>query len=455
MVRRRTTWAALTAALSLLTAGAVSVAGATTAAAADGCSVTYKITNSWSGGFQGDVTVKNLGSAISSWQLKWTAASGATVNQAWSATVTQSGTAVTASNASWNGSLGTNASTSFGFISTSSGTPTVPSSFTLNGVACTGGVTNPTTSPTSSPTVSPTKSPTASPTPTVTPTTPVSNSSFYVDTKTQAYAAWTAASGTEKQLLAKLALNPASYWVGNWSDAEHTRQEVLDYTTRAQAAGKTGILTIYAIPGRDCGNHSGGGVAESEYAHWIDTMATGIKGNPYIVLEPDALAMLGDCAGQGDRVGYLKYAAQKLTQAGGRVYIDAGHSGWLSPSEAARRLNLIGFQYAVGFAVNVSNYQTTAASKTWAEQVSSQVGGKGYVIDTSRNGNGSNGEWCNPSGRALGERSTVVNDSSNLDALLWVKLPGESDGACNGGPAAGQWFQSMALELARNATWTQ
>jgi endoglucanase len=53
-----------------------------------------------------------------------------------------------------------------------------------------------------------------------------------------------------------------------------------------------------------------------------------------------------------------------------------------------------------------------------------------------------------------------------LDAYLWVKIPGESDGQCNrwappgspdpvrgvADPAAGQWFGDMALELARNAT---
>jgi endoglucanase len=46
-----------------------------------------------------------------------------------------------------------------------------------------------------------------------------------------------------------------------------------------------------------------------------------------------------------------------------------------------------------------------------------------------------------------------VDDATSLDALLWVKLPGESDGACNGGPAAGQWWQEIALELAANADW--
>ena len=278
-------------------------------------------------------------------------------------------------------------------------------------------------------------------------------SDLYVDPTTQAYAAWEAASGTDKDLLAKIALTPQAYWVGNWADADHSRAEVADYTGRAVAAGQTGVLTVYAIPGRDCGNHSGGGVPESEYARWVDTVASGIEGNPVVILEPDALAQLGDCDGQGDRVGYLRYAAASLADAGARVYIDAGHSGWLSASEAARRLQLIGFSDAVGFALNTSNYQTTADTQAYAEQVSSQVGGRPYVIDTSRNGNGSNGEWCNPRGRALGEQPRFVDDATSLDALLWVKLPGESDGACNGGPAAGQWWQEIALELAANARW--
>jgi endoglucanase len=161
---------------------------------------------------------------------------------------------------------------------------------------------------------------------------------------------------------------------------------------------------------------------------------------------------LGDCAGQGDRVGYLAYAAKALTLKGARVYIDAGHSGWLSPATAAARLNQVGMQYAVGFALNTSNYMTTAQETAYGQQISALLGGKTFVIDTSRNGNGGNGQWCNPSGRALGERPTLVGKGS-VDAYLWVKLPGESDGACNGGPAAGVWFQSMALELARNAQW--
>ena len=38
-----------------------------------------------------------------------------------------------------------------------------------------------------------------------------------------------------------------------------------------------------------------------------------------------------------------------------------------------------------------------------------------------------------------------------MDAYLWVKTPGESDGTCNGGPRAGQWWPEYALGLSRTA----
>src|SRR4051794_3991272 len=63
-------------------------------AAVAGCRVTYKVTNQWSTGFGGDVTVTNLGDAITSWTLGWSFAAGQRITQAWNATVTQSGTAV-------------------------------------------------------------------------------------------------------------------------------------------------------------------------------------------------------------------------------------------------------------------------------------------------------------------------------------------------------------------------
>jgi endoglucanase len=134
------------------------------------------------------------------------------------------------------------------------------------------------------------------------------------------------------------------------------------------------------------------------------------------------------------------------------VYIDAGHANWLSPSDAAARLTQAGVALADGFALNVSNFISNGANVRYGDQVSHLTGGKHYVIDTSRNGAGGNGEWCNPSGQALGTRPTTSTAHARLDALLWIKKPGESDGSCNGGPAAGRWWGDYALSLAQRST---
>ncbi|WP_308169962.1 lytic polysaccharide monooxygenase auxiliary activity family 9 protein [Acrocarpospora catenulata] len=92
-----------------------------TPTASRGCSATYQLVNSWSGGFQAEVRVVAGSASITAWTVNWTYTSGQTVSSAWSATVTSSGSAVTARNVSYNGSLGAGAATTFGFLA--NGTP--------------------------------------------------------------------------------------------------------------------------------------------------------------------------------------------------------------------------------------------------------------------------------------------------------------------------------------------
>jgi endo-1,4-beta-xylanase len=102
------------------------------------CAVTYRVTGSWPGGFQGDVKIANTGaSAISSWKLAWTFTAGQTISQLWNGSVAQSGTAVTVTNASWNGSIAAGGSQSVGFLASWTGSNPAPPAFTLNGTACT------------------------------------------------------------------------------------------------------------------------------------------------------------------------------------------------------------------------------------------------------------------------------------------------------------------------------
>jgi hypothetical protein len=88
-----------------------------------GCTATYKVTGSWTGGFQGEVTVTNNGgTATTGWTVKWAYTAGQTVTQSWGGTATQSGAAVTVTNASYNGALASGASTTFGFLGGTTGT---------------------------------------------------------------------------------------------------------------------------------------------------------------------------------------------------------------------------------------------------------------------------------------------------------------------------------------------
>jgi len=102
-----------------------------------------------------------------------------------------------------------------------------------------------------------------------------------------------------------------------------------------------------------------------------------------------------------------------------------------------------------------------------------------FVADTSRNGQGSwkpsvppgPGDaqtWCNPPDRGVGLRPTADTGVPQLDAYLWVKTIGASDGTCTRGlpagspdpvygavdPVAGAWWPAQALTLARNANPT-
>lgn len=92
-----------------------------------GCTATYRIVGQWQGGFQGEITVRNSGTApVSGWTARFTLADGQRITQSWSAEVSQSGTAVTARNASWNGSLAPGAQTTFGFLAGGAGANPVP-----------------------------------------------------------------------------------------------------------------------------------------------------------------------------------------------------------------------------------------------------------------------------------------------------------------------------------------
>ncbi|WP_404795548.1 glycoside hydrolase family 6 protein [Streptomyces tendae] len=260
-------------------------------------------------------------------------------------------------------------------------------------------------------------------------------------------------------IASRIAGHPAAVWFTDHTPATITAR-VRAVTSAGSAQGRVPVLVPYAIPDRDCGGHSEGGAPGLDaYDAWIDRFAAGLgSGEVIVVLEPDSVAQSA-CLSAGERADRFASLARagrvfKDANPAARVYYDAGHSGWHAPAKQAGWLKQAGAASADssdGVFSNVSNFHTTADEVAYDRAVLDSLGGPpglGAVIDTSRNGNGapSDGQWCDPVGRKLGRTPTLTTGMGRIDAYLWVKLPGESDG-CRGEP--GTFTPSYAYDLAR------
>lgn len=245
---------------------------------------------------------------------------------------------------------------------------------------------------------------------------------------------------------------PRGTWLADpTADVRAAANQIVSSSTADRSLA---TLVAYNIPGRDCGSYSAGGLGSSAaYRTWIRELAAGIGNRRAIViLEPDALAQI-DCLNAADQAKRYEDLADAVgvlaAQTKAFVYIDAGHSAWVDSAVMAQRLKRANVAQAQGFSLNVSNFQTSAGSTIYGNRIA-ELTNKNFVIDTGRNGLGATTDWCNPAGRALGTRPTT-SLSGKLDAYLWIKVPGESDGTCNGGPSAGVWWEAYAQGLISNA----
>ncbi|WP_402467459.1 glycoside hydrolase family 6 protein [Isoptericola aurantiacus] len=143
-----------------------------------------------------------------------------------------------------------------------------------------------------------------------------------------------------------------------------------------------------------------------------------------------------------------------------------------------------GFPSDIGMLIDTSRNGWGGPDRPTTESTSTDL--NTYVDESRVDRRTHRGAWCNPAGAGLGERPTVApagNPASHLDAYVWVKPPGESDGnseeipndqgksfdrmcdptfnspklagkltgALGGAPLAGQWFQDQFEMLVTNA----
>ncbi|MFD8993168.1 glycoside hydrolase family 6 protein [Streptomyces abikoensis] len=264
----------------------------------------------------------------------------------------------------------------------------------------------------------------------------------------------------DAEAVRRIAEQPTAVWL----TGDDPRAQAARVTEEAERASRIPLLVAYNVPHRDCGQYSSGGApTAAAYRAWVSRVAAGIgEHRAWVVLEPDAVAQWASgClpkAAARERLGLLAEAVRTLkARRGVSVYVDAGNAGWISDQALlAGALRGAGVGAADGFALNVSNFHTTPVTREYGDRLSARLGGAHYIIDTSRNGNGPlrNDEpgaesWCNPPGRTLGTPPTTATGDPRVDAFVWVKRPGESDGSCRGAPPAGHWWSEYALGLAR------
>lgn len=94
-----------------------STTATTTVTTATACDARYEVTNSWPGGYQVEVTVRNTSpGGLTGWTITWQPAAGHTIGNLWNGTLTQNATAVTVTDAGHNAVLAAGGTTSFGFV---------------------------------------------------------------------------------------------------------------------------------------------------------------------------------------------------------------------------------------------------------------------------------------------------------------------------------------------------
>lgn len=319
--------------------------------------------------------------------------------------------------------------------------------------------------------------------------------------------------------LREVARQPTAVWLDRIAALERVPRALAAAAEQTNAEGqpRVPVFVVYDLPNRDCAAEASAGELHTESdgerryrSEFIDPIASEFARHPeqriVAILEPDSLANLATnmnvpkCAQSAELYKRsVAYAIAALSLPNVYLYLDAAHTGWLgwdsnrsAMAEIYREvLEMAGGTDRIrGFATNVSNYNALDGDWGWKLESSNPcpseycyveklnetleaagIRGKGFIVDTSRNGVAETrsrwGHWCNVKGAGLGARPAAA-PRPLVDAYYWVKPPGESDGvsdpkaprfdaycasqdSASGAPQAGEWFSTYFLDLVANA----
>ncbi|GAB1315297.1 1,4-beta-D-glucan cellobiohydrolase cel6b [Madurella fahalii] len=293
-------------------------------------------------------------------------------------------------------------------------------------------------------------------------------------------------------------------WASKRADLSNIDDAIASARAAQRRTGKKQIvgLVLYNLPDRDCSAGESAGELHSDedgleiykrefIKPYADKVAAAKDLTFAIVLEPDSLANLVTntgielCAKAAPvyREG-IAHAIANLQHDHVHLYIDAAHGGWLgwdqnlplAAKEFAEVVKLAGEGKKIrGFVTNVSNYNPfnaavrenyTEWSNSWDEShyalsLAPHLEAEGlpahFIVDQGRvhlpGAREEWGEWCNVEPAGFGPAPTTKTNNTVVDAIVWVKPGGESDGECGmeGATRAGEWFDEYAQMLVKNA----
>ncbi|KDQ50909.1 glycoside hydrolase family 6 protein [Jaapia argillacea MUCL 33604] len=318
------------------------------------------------------------------------------------------------------------------------------------------------------------------------------------------------------------ALSVADIPTFTWFDTAAKVPTLGTYLANAQAlqtsSGQNQLvqIVVYDLPDRDCaagwsdGEFTIANNGVANYEAYIDSIVAQVKQYPDVrvvaIIEPFSLANLvtnlniQKCANA--EAAYLQcvtYAIEQLNTVGVYMYLDAGNAGWLGwPADLSPAATLFSTlyknasspEYFRGLATDVGNYDAyntsspdpiTSGNPNYDEllyitalaPLLEQQGFSAYfIVDQGRSGvqdiRNAWGDWCNVKGAGFGMRPTTNTGSPLVDAIVWVKPGGESDGTSNSSsprydsscalsdadtpaPEAGTWFQEYFTTLVTKA----
>ncbi|KAG6275028.1 hypothetical protein E4U47_001158 [Claviceps purpurea] len=317
----------------------------------------------------------------------------------------------------------------------------------------------------------------------------------------------------------KVAKTPAFYWMDSLSKTPVMKKMLADIRAANRKGGNyAGQFVVYDLPDRDCAAAASSGEftirndGVAKYKNYIDTIRKIVLAYSdvriMLIIEPDSLSNMvtnlniAKCSKA--KSAYLEgvnYALRQLNLPNVAMYLDAGHAGWLGwPANQDSAAQLFAKVYKDagspsslrGLVTNVANYNgwdtatppryTTGNAiydeKHYIHALSPLLerhgwAGARFITDQGRAGKQPTGQtswshWCNAKGTGFGLRPSANTGDALLDAFVWVKPGGESDGtsktssrrydyhcgfedALKPAPEAGEWFHEHFVQLLRNA----